>query len=50
MAIRDALPNDIHNMTLNIEALNDLEEYLIRGLKTLASRRHIDKVPHKNQE
>ena len=30
MAIRGALPTDIHNMTLNIEGLNDLKEYLIK--------------------
>ena len=30
VAIRGALPIDIHNMTLNIERLNDLKEYLIK--------------------
>ena len=31
MAIRGVLPTDIHNTTLNIEVLNDLKEYLIKG-------------------
>ena len=30
MAIRGALPTDIHNTTLNIERLNDFKEYLIK--------------------
>ena len=30
MAIRGALPTDIHNTTLDIERWNDLKEYLIK--------------------
>ena len=30
MPIRHALPTDIHNITLNIEGLNDIKEYLIK--------------------
>ena len=30
MAIRGALPTDIHNTTLNIDRLQDLKEYLIK--------------------
>ena len=47
MAIRVALPTDIHNTTLNIEGLNGLKEYLIKVFENLGSRRHMDKVPLK---
>ena len=33
MAIKGALPTDIYNTALNIEGLNDLKEYLIKGFE-----------------